>query len=143
MDVAYNADGYAYDLDTGNIVNVVYDEQGNAYDAVTNQQIENITAPDNTTTWHVADGASTNWNQIAQQIALQVSRSGTSPYYYPTSTYYPSGGTYGGTYRSPTYGGSGVSASLSPAGAGLNVSPTTLLIIGVVPFAFLFGKGKR
>lgn len=142
MEVAFDANGYPYDTYTGNYVNIAYDENGNAYDAVTNQTIDSIIPPDRSTVYQSPTASTVQ--QILQTIRPVITPTYQQPYggQYPPSppTYQqPYGAPYGSTYRGP-----GVAVTASPSqGVGLNVSPTTLLLIGVVAFAFIFGKGRR
>lgn len=131
MVVAYDANGDPYDVQTNQSVTLVFDGSGNAIDQNTGQVVDSIVMPDQTTVYQSPNA--TSWNQIAQQIALQATRPAQQP-------------TYNPYYRSPyiTPGATGaISASPSGIGGSLNISPTTLLLIGVVAFAFLFGKGRR
>jgi hypothetical protein len=133
MEVAFDANGYPYDTSTYLLVNLEYDANGNAIDMNTGQIVDHVIAPDGSTVYSTA---TTPIAQIIQNVAAQLGRP-------PAIGYYPSGQQPYYYRYSPSATGAGAQVSLSPKGAGINLSPTTLLIIGVVAFAFLFGKGRR
>lgn len=139
MEIAFDPNGYPYDTSTGLLVNLEYDQDGNAYDSVTGQMIDTVLPPDRSTVYKTAD---TPFSQIIQAISDQLTHAPAIGYY-PSN--YPSG--YPGTYPRSTGVSVGVTGAASGAGAGIGgqvtLSKTTLLIGGVVLFAFLFGrKGK-
>ncbi|MBO0719208.1 MAG: hypothetical protein J2P41_00165 [Blastocatellia bacterium] len=136
MTVAFDQNGNPYDVQTNNAVDLVYDGAGNAIDANTGTPVDVIVSPDQTTVYTQAQNP-TGWAQTVSTIASSVFRP-TTPYPSYTSTYNP--------YYSPSSAfrpAPGVTTSVSPSGVGLNISPTTLLIIAVVGAAFLFGKKGR
>jgi hypothetical protein len=142
MTVAFDSAGNAYDVDTGNAVQLVYDGAGNAYDQISGQYVDTVISPDQTTVYTQAANPQ-GWANTVSQIASSVFQpraaypgytSTYNPYYSPASL-----------NRSPYIPatGSGVSVGAGSSGVGLNISPTTLLIVAVVGAAFLFGKRGR
>jgi hypothetical protein len=142
MTVGFDANGNPYNMDTGDPVQLVYDAAGNAYDQNTGTYVDTVISPDQSTVYTQAANPQ-GWANTVSQIASSVFQPRAA---YPgyTSTYNP--------YYSPAslnrspyipYTGGGVTATAGSSGVGLNVSPTTLLIIAVVGAAFLFGKRGR
>lgn len=141
MQVAIDSVGNYYDIDTGYIVNVGYDESGNPYDLETNEEIQLVRIdPGNTTsggspiyqditsaTRDVLIAIFGNANQIPPRVPV-----GTLPPGTPVLT----------TPRSMIGVGAGVNASSSGIGGNLNISTNTLLIGGLIAFAFFFGKRR-
>jgi hypothetical protein len=137
MEIAFDSNGYPYDTSTNLLVNVEYDVNGNAIDSNTGQIIQTVIMPDNATVYKTGPGSGTNWANLFTVIAQQLTRPPRIPIYQPG--YYPSG--YPTGY--PTGVGGTLGASSSGVGGSLTISPTTLLLIGVVAFAFLFGRKGR
>jgi hypothetical protein len=138
MTVAFDADGNAYDVNTNQPVDLVYDASNNAIDNNTGQLVDVIISPDQQTVYTQAANPQ-GWAQTVSTIASNVFQPRTS---YPgyTSTYNP---YYSPSSLNRTAYAPGVSAGVGSSGVGLNISPTTLLIIAVVGAAFLFGKKGR
>jgi hypothetical protein len=141
MTVGFDANGNPYDMDTGAAVTLVYDAAGNAYDQNTNTYVDTIISPDQTTVYTQAANPS-GWANTVAQVASSVFQPRAA---YPgyTSTYNPyySPASLNRTPYVPATGG--VSVGAGSSGVGLNISPTTLLIVAVVGAAFLFGKRGR
>jgi hypothetical protein len=141
MTVAFDQNGNAYNLDTGDPVDLQYDGAGNAIDTISGQVVDTVISPDQTTVYTQAANPS-GWANTVSQIASSVFQPRAA---YPgyTSTYNPyySPASLNRTPYVPVTGG--VSVGAGSSGVGLNISPTTLLIIAVVGAAFLFGKRGR
>src|SRR5215475_4360646 len=103
MRVAYDSNGYSYDIDTGYYVNLAYDDAGNAYDAETGEHVDEVILDAGGTTVYTGSGG-INWNQVittAAQAYAAGQGAAQSGQYIPQGqpTYpYPSGG-------GPVYGG--------------------------------------
>jgi hypothetical protein len=99
---------------------------------------EQVGYADGSTNYSIPGSAPFDWNALAQSgvaaAATVLSRNG-----YNVQRPAPSA-TYNGQIP-----GVAASAGVNRAGVGgsLNISMNTLLIIGVVVFAFVFGKGRR
>lgn len=153
MTISWDANGYPYDVATGNYVNVTYDDQGNAINADTNEIIDTAIAPSGQTVWTQSSGGAalaTTLAQVAGSIFQPTYMQYPQGYYSPYSPYSPYSTS---TYRAPyaptnqfptttTTSGIGLGASVSRSGVGLtgSISPTTLLIGAVIVLAIFMGK---
>ncbi len=68
MRIAYDSNGYSYDLDSGYYVNLYYDDLGNAYDAETNEFVTEVILNASGTTVYTGSGG-IDWNQVIYTAA--------------------------------------------------------------------------
>lgn len=122
MNVRIDSNGYPYDASTGNLVTIAYDENGDAFDAASGDQIDSI---EYDATGHTVYGNDPNIGRIVSQIAGSVFR---------PSGNYPSG--QGGGINA------GGSINRGGAGAGFNISTNTLMLIAGGVLIFILGQKK-
>src|SRR5215469_9104273 len=103
MVVAFDQNGYAYDIGTGLYVNLIYDDTGAAYDQATGERIDEVIVDSAGTTVYTSGGG-INWNDVIR-TAAQAYAAGEGaaqsghyiPQQPPPSSYpYPVGGVSGG-----------------------------------------------
>jgi len=142
MIVAFDPNGYAYDVDTGYLVNLTYDDAGNAYDAETGEQIERVILDSSGSTVYVGSGG-VDWNGVintAAQAYAAGQGAAQSGHYIPVQTSQP---PYG--YQTITgSGGASVSGGISPGGVsgGLKLSTNTIILIAAGALLFVLGQRK-
>jgi len=143
MTVAFDQNGYAYDVSTGLYVNLYYDENGAAYDQATGERIDEVIVDSVGTTVYTSGGG-INWNDVIRTAAQAyaagegAAQSGRyipvqgsqSPYGYQTL----SGG-----------GGATITGGITPGGVrgGLNISTNTLMLIAGGVLLFILGSQRR
>jgi hypothetical protein len=127
MDVRIDQNGYGYDAETGNLVSLCYDEDANAFDCASGEQIGSISydAPGGGTVYNNQQG----WPQVVSQIAGSVFR--------------PSGQYSGGQYR-PT--GNTITTTPGNIGANISLPKWAVYALGAVALGYAFGfikQGRR
>jgi len=147
MTVAFDQNGYAYDVSTGLYVNLEYDANGAAYDQATGERIDEVIVDSVGTTVYTSGGG-VNWNDVIRTAAQAYAAgegAAQSGHYIPQQPPpypYPSGGGGGGPIipSSPRPPGSGINLGVFG-----NVSPLTVAVGASVILIFLLGqmKGKR
>lgn len=151
MVVAYDANGYSYDVDTGFYLTIYWDEFGNAYDAATGEMIEEVVIDSEGRTIYIGSGSGIDWNDVirtaaqayvggqgAAQSGRYIPQATQSPYGYETLSRPPSRPPIGATFS----GGAGPGG----IGAGLNISTNTLMLIAGGVLLFMLGSrggGRR
>lgn len=141
MRVAYDENGYAYDVESGYYLTLEYDTFGNAYNAETGEKVEYVDLGEGGGTVYVGGGG-TNWNQLAQtgaQAAVGIfGGAGQSGYYIPGQ-----GSSQQGGYQTPQQGAT-VTGGVNRGGVtgGINLSTNTLMIGGLILVAFIFGSQR-
>lgn len=68
MRVAYDSNGYPYDVATGYLVDLYYDDQGNAYDVDTNEFVTEVILNSSGETVYTGSGG-IDWNQVIYTAA--------------------------------------------------------------------------
>jgi len=126
MRVAYDSEGYSYDVDTGYYVSLCYDGDGNAYSCETGEPVSEVAGYGGGTSY-----SGFNWDTFANH-ALDAFGGGSRGYYPQGS--YP--GSNAGINASGQINRSGVST-------GFNVSTNTLMLIAGGVLIFLVAKGRR
>jgi len=141
MVVAFDQNGYAYDVSTGLYVNLFYDENGAAYDQATGERIDEVIVDSAGTTVYTSGGV--NWNDVIRTAAQAyaagegAAQSGRYiPQGQPSPYPYPSGGVSGGAT---------ITGGITPGGVrgGLNLSTNTLMLIAGGVLLFVLGMQKR
>lgn len=143
IQVAIDPNGYTYSVNDGYLINVAYDESGQAFDAETGELLQYVRVdPGNQSsggnpiysditdaTRDVLIAIFGNANQIPPSNRIPVGQ-------------IPPGSPILTTPRNMIGVGAGVNASSSGIGGNLNISTNTLLIGGLIAFAFFFGKRR-
>jgi hypothetical protein len=145
MNIAIDANGYAYDVDTGNYVTVIYDDQGNAYDAASGEKINEVIT-DNSGATVYTSSPGVDWNAIintAAQAYAANQGAAQSGQYIPATGARP----VGSPIRASNQSALNVSGGINPAGAGgsVSISTNTIMLIAGGVLLFILGsqKGRR
>lgn len=145
MRVAYDANGYSYDIDTGYYLTLYWDEFGNAYDAATGEMIEEVITDSSGTTIYTGSGAGVDWEEIfriAAQAYVGGQGAAQTGRYIPQSTQSPYG--YETLSRPPQRPPTSVPTPMPGGGVGgsLNISTNTLMLIVGGFLLFMLGSKR-
>lgn len=143
IQVAYDSAGYSYDINTGFLINIGYDELGNPVDAETGEAIQIVRIDPGTP----ATGGNPIYSDITDAtrdvlIAIFGNANQIPPSNQIPLSQIPVGAPVLTTPRNMIGVGAGVNANPGGIGGNLNISTNTLLIGGLIAFAFFFGKRR-
>lgn len=122
MRVAYDSEGYSYDVDTGYYVSLCYDDYGNAFSCETGEPVSEVSGYGGTAY------SGFDWNRFANNALDAFGNPG-----YPRGSY---PGTNAGINASGQINQRGVST-------GFNISTNTLMLIAGGVMIFFLAKGRR